>query len=75
MCFLLMSYQHSKVLPGARGFLGKLSAVRPQGLLNCRGLINPRYFENLSLLAFGSSIVRFYIFKSIELLFAYKRFE
>ena len=48
MCFLLMSYQYSKVLAGARGFLGKLRAVRPQGLLNCRGLINPRYFENLS---------------------------
>ena len=51
MCFLLMSYQHSKVLAGAQGFPGKLRAVRPHlaralsgficlSLLNCYLLIN-----------------------------------
>ena len=58
-----------------QGFLGKLPAVRQQGLLNRRGLINPRYFGNLSFTHIWPEHCQVYIVKSTELLFAYKRSE
>ena len=63
MCFLLMSYQRSKVLTG----------VRPQGLLNFRGLINPRYFENLSFTRIWLEHCQ--VLNLLKLLFSYKRSE